>query len=80
MDDKITSKIAETLAKRFILTFEQAKDLYFAYLLSGSCDEGVETVAKMYGISKAVVKQVFESLDDLYHNPEYYTDKPEDNN
>lgn len=80
MDDKITNKIIKVLAKRFILTTEQAKNLYYAYLLSGSCDEGVEVVAEMYGLSKAVIKQVFESLDDLYYNPEYYNDEPEDNN
>lgn len=60
------NEIIEILAKRFILTFEQARDLYIAYRLTGSCDEGVQTVAKMYELSPEVVRQVFYSLDDLY--------------
>ena len=58
-------RVIEVLAKRFILTFEVAKDLYIAYRLTGSCDEGVECVAKMYELSPEVVRQVFYSLDDL---------------
>ena len=59
-------KVIEVLAKRFILTFEKAKDLYIAYRLAGSGDEGVACVAKMYELSPEVVRQVFYSLDDLY--------------
>ncbi len=58
-------KVITILAKRFILSFEKAKDLYIAYRLAGSGDEGVECVAKMYELSPEVVRQVFYSLDDL---------------
>jgi hypothetical protein len=68
---KIDNEIIEILAKRFILTSEQAKDIYIAYSLTGSCDEGVKTVSELYGVGKEVVRRVFEALDDLYHNPEY---------
>jgi hypothetical protein len=66
MSKESEDKIIAVLAKRFILTFEIAKDLYIAYRLTGSCDEGVETVAKMYELSPEVVRAVFYSLDDLY--------------
>ena len=66
MDKKVENEIIEALAKRFILPIEVAKDFYIAHRLTGSCDEGVECVAKMYALSPEVVRQVFYSLDDLY--------------
>jgi hypothetical protein len=71
------------LAKRFVLTVEQAKSLYIAYILGGSCEEAVQAAYKMddkvmFGIGKGIIRQVFAALDDLYHNPEYRND-PENN-
>ncbi|MDI6787519.1 MAG: hypothetical protein QME51_04035 [Planctomycetota bacterium] len=74
MSKNIDNRIIEILAKQFILTFEQAKDLYIVYPLTGSDDEGVKVVAEIYGLSEVVVKKVFESLDDLFFNPEYKDD------
>jgi len=66
MNKNTENEIIGILAKRFVLTFEQAKDLYITHRLTGSCDEGVETVATMYELSPEVVRAVFYSLDDLY--------------
>jgi hypothetical protein len=66
MNKNTDNEIVEIMAKRSILTFEQANDLYIAYRLAGSCDEGVETVANLYKLSPEVVRQVFYSLDYLY--------------
>lgn len=66
MNKNTDNKIIEILAKRFVLTFEQAEDLYIAYRFAGSCDEGVEATANLYNLSPEVVRAVFYSLDDLY--------------
>jgi len=77
---EIDTKVVEILAKRFILTFKQAENLYLAYLCGGSCEESVEAVyavfeTEMFGIGKEVIRQVFEALHDLYYNPKYREDK-----
>ena len=80
---EIDTKVIEILAKRFVLTFEQAKTLYVVYHLCGSCEEGVEGTytafeeKELYGIGKEVIRQVFTALDDLYHNPKYRAKPPE---
>jgi hypothetical protein len=66
MNKNTNNEIVEILAKRFILTFEQANNLYIAYRLSGSCEEGVEAVANLYKLNPEVVRHVFYALDDLY--------------
>jgi len=76
---KIDTKVIKILAKRFLLTFEQAETLYLAYHIGGSCEESVEAVytafeTEMYGIGKGVIRQVFEALHDLYYNPKYRED------
>ena len=70
----MTNEIVKALADRFILTFEQAEHLYTTYFLCGLNDEGVESAYKLFGLSKEVIRQVFASLDNLCHNPEYDPD------
>ncbi|MFH1232127.1 MAG: hypothetical protein V1709_11605 [Planctomycetota bacterium] len=66
MNKNTDNEIIEILAKRFVLTFEQAKTLSIAHRLTGSCEEGVEATANLYNLSPEIVRAVFYSLDDLY--------------
>ena len=73
---KIDKEVVEILAKRFVLTFEQATNLYLVYFLAGCCEEAVDAAYQMdekvmFGIGKGVIRQVLLALHDLYNNPEY---------
>jgi len=69
---KLDTKVINILAERFNISPEQAKNLYIAYFLSGSCDEGIIGAYHSLNedpnskISLQLIMQVFYSLDDLY--------------
>jgi hypothetical protein len=81
----IDEKVVKVLMERFVLTHEQATELFLAYHLGGCCEDVVEAVYKMdekvmFGVGKDIIRQVFIALDDLYHNPEYRKGVPSEDN